>query len=348
MTTDRDTLARLGLVADEVVLGEAERLDWPSEPVGEAKGLAAAISLGALLLGQGPDTLPAPSGALEKVGVTLRTAAGSPHVVKLASPATDVALVVRLTEDDPEAMARPEGHGDVVAIDTRRSGPFLLAVAGHQVLCVPDPHGLIVRHVVRPLAIAPLTAITAPVLDWLAASRDEWLTGHARQLVEADDSWSRCVAAGLCARLVEPASPADARLRVEAMLRGEVDATLAQPRVWVRSLQAPALDTMEQLALAQVDRLTVWLDRAEAAAEREDEDWVDEWLGLCKAREELEGVAVLLAEAGRAERLRAALDRLDGAARVTRLGLAHADLPRDPLLVRAWDRDADAWWAQAA
>ncbi len=177
----------------------------------------------------------------------------------------------------------------------------------------------------------------------MRSSRDGWLQAQAARTLETRGSWSVCVAAGQHGRLADPAAFGDPRAIVEAQLRGDAPGWLSAPRRWVRSLEPEQVSTMSRLALAEVDRLSELADHLERADPEADE-WLEDWRRLCYARDDLEGVRVLLAERGVSADVDAHVATLDRAGRSLRVAAPLARLGRDERLRRASLADPDAWW----
>jgi hypothetical protein len=330
---DRE-LESLGLAG--LVLAEADVLAWPPAQVGEAKGLREAITLAALALGSA--TAPIAHPALDHADLAAGVFTVEPRILEFSSQAP---VEVR-TIGSPEGLVRQD-HPTVAVVDTRHSGPFVVSTARGTVLLVPGTRGLEIREVVQPLAVAPLAEISAPLADWLKTCSDPWLKQQLAPLVEAGDGWSTGVAAGMLARLLEPSRP-----RIEALRRGVVDPELAAPRRWVRALPAEALHTLERLALAEIDILHADLEQLEGAVDGDAPGWPVDWIAACRSRDDLEGVALLLREAGRGEGVERALGRVDRTGRRLHAGIPLRRIPRDERLTRAAQRDAEAWWGAPA
>ncbi|MGH7860331.1 MAG: hypothetical protein ACREQY_23625, partial [Candidatus Binatia bacterium] len=169
-----------------------------------------------------------------------------------------------------------------------------------------------------------------------------------REYLEVGDSWHRLVAAGLYARLIEPSSPEESRKLIDDHIAGRPNPLLVRPIAWVRSLSPTQLDDIEELALAEVDRLHGLVESLAESIDCEDPAWRGKVLELCHLRDDLEGTHSLLGEARRGDRLALALDGLD------RDGdLFTASIPReirfeDERLRRVRLGDPLAWWADLA
>lgn len=320
-------LDELGLAGAQFDL--AEPLAWPESDVGAASGVGAALTLAALAAGA--PTAPLAHPALARAGLTAAYALDDRRLIELAS---DEPIVVRATtRAAADALLRSPEHPQVAYLDLARCGPVRVSTSRRTLLLVPGEQVLELREVRA--AAAP---ITAPLAKWLAACSDAWVASQVQPLANAGDDWSVGVAAGLFARLVEPAALSAERRA--ALLAGHVDPELAAPRQWARALSRAAATTLEQQAVDRAESLVPALARLEAG-DRGD------WVAICHSRDDLEGVALLLHEAGSGERLAPALERLDRAGRSARAGVPLAQVPRDERLRRAGLRDPDAWWGLA-
>jgi hypothetical protein len=390
---EEDLCRRLGLMG--ATLGDVQSVPWGQDDANQAMGVAEIVVASALFAPAPPPTTEVDVPGLREFGVRLRTFRQEPRILNLSAERVDQRLHVEAPEAGGEAVATDPEYPDIVGVDTRTSGPFVLELEGRRIVINPTNQGLDVYPVVASLvlkrsgpspclwdrsevyplvaslALEPLAPIPAPEFEmWLADCRDSWLAGELEALVSAGDDWSLAVASGAFVRLMEPAavgqglvvrrldpggwppstrapSATAASQRVEALLRGEVDETLARPRRWIRGLTPEQIRTVEQLALAEADRLMEALDEVVEATESATTDWSSEWVALCQSREDLEGVRVLLTEVGRHEALGRALATLDREGRRTSLGIPLARVPADEKLSRAHRIDPDAWWGRA-
>ena len=246
----------------------------------------------------------------------------------------------------PSAQGRtfqPEKEPNVAWVDASRSGPFLVETGSGRLLCFVERGQLNLVAVSAPVALAPLAKIAEPADGWMRSSRDGWVAEQAARTLETGGAWSVCVAAGQHARLADAAAYGDPKDTVEAQLRGESPGWLAAPRRWARSLAEVQVSTMSRLALAEVDRLGEVADDLERS-DPETDAWREDWRRLCHARDDLEGVRVLLAERGASNDLDAHVAALDRAGRSLRMAAPLARLGRDERLRRARLADPDAWW----
>ena len=341
---DRELLAQFGLSGVE--LGPAEKVDWPAPAADEAKGTATLLFASALLTAQPPATEEARIDTLDRAGLMVRVVAQEPRILKLSSSYPEAGIEVQAPHAKKDAVASSREYPDVVVVDTRKSGRFLVQIQGNRVICAPSDEGLETRPVVGTPRAHALERVPGPELElWLNDCRDAWLVDHVTALREAGDSWSVTVAAGAYARLIEPEAAEAARARVEALLTGKVDEQLARPRRWIRGLSGEQLSTLEDLARAEIDRLHEGLQDVAAAVEAADSTWTSDWIATCRGRDDLEGVLLLLREIGRETAIAVPVAALDREGRRTRLGVPPFAGALDEQLRRASRRNPDAWWA---
>lgn len=337
---DPQVLDELGLGG--AALAAAGSTEWPASDVDSAKGVGAALALTLATLPAGEPMAPLLLPALERLGISVSSAPAEPRILEFTS---DGPLVVRSPRADAGAVLQLPEHPNAVSLDLRASGPFTLTSAGRTVLLVPGEEALEIHEVVEPVALAPLEPFAAPVMDWLQSCSDPWLAQQVRPLAEAGDTWSTSVAAGMLARLLERSG--SSRDRVAALLAGQVDPELARPRLWARSLLPRQIETIERLALSEVDLLFADLELAEQVVDESEPGWPEAWVRLCHSRDDLEGIALLLREAGHSSRVDIALDNLDREGRRVHAGLHLQRLPDDERMTRAALRDPFAWWGAA-
>lgn len=204
---------------------------------------------------------------------------------------------------------------------------------------------LIVGRIERAAEIPPLAEVPAPpVSEWLQGWWDRWLCREAHARLRRRDSYQNAAAAGLVARCVLPPDAATGAAWLESTRRGEVVAVLAAPRRWARELGEEARNALVELALAEVDMLFAAIDDLIDSLDPESEEWRQELISTCERREALEGVQLLLHEAGSGERVAAAVAALD--ARGARFVRSIPVLPllASELLERAAEIDDDSWW----
>jgi hypothetical protein len=331
-----DLLEALGLTGYE--LGEMETVEWPEPAVGQALGVTRR-ELSQAIVGT-LRVVPIGAALLGSIGLYGFTAADASGIVKLVGKGP---VAVRLGGPAEGRTFHSDAEPNVAWVDASRSGPFLVETASGRLLCSVEQGLLQLQAVTAPVALAALAAIEEPADGWMRSSRDGWLEQQAVRTLETRGAWSVCVAAGQHARLTDAAAFGSPREIVEAQLRGEAPRWLSGPRRWARSLEPVQVATMSRLALAEVDRLGELADHLERA-DPETDEWREDWRRLCHARDDLEGVRVLLAERGASTDLDVHVSTLDRAGRSLRMAAPLARLGPDERLRRACLADPDAWW----
>lgn len=181
---------------------------------------------------------------------------------------------------------------------------------------------------VVPGAVTPAIDGVTPSRAWAIEAGDHWALERVSGLAKLGTTWAQAVAVATLARLCEPAS-----------LEGLTLAApwLSGPRRWMRALGCDATGWIEAHAVAEAQRLRRTLSRD---PQRNRPPSTETWLRRCRARDDLQSVAVLLHEVER----RAIDEEL---AAVDSLGSRRA-MPRPPRsdeqLRRAAARDQGAWW----
>jgi hypothetical protein len=189
-------------------------------------------------------------------------------------------------------------------------------------------------------AVEPLADI-APIAGLREALTDDAQRDIFDQYIERASTWGNVCAGAVVGRH----SLLDADPDV-------VDLRVALPRRQARAWSPAQRRTVHDLALASVARLFEQLDElAEDLTTREaddlDEEALDRIDAVCRAREELEAVAALLAEAQASDRLPRALDLLDERGEQVAAGfpLLHED-DVDDVVVAGARLGSDRWWTR--
>lgn len=323
----RELLTELGL--SEFELGAAEAVELPAALVGQAKGIPTLSDLRSRVM------VPVAAAVLTAAGFQAQIAADGSRVVRFLSSSPDQPLVAHTLSASGFSGVIASGEKDVVWIDLNAAGMFLLEGGGRRVIAEVEEERLLLRELAPGVALARLSAIPAPQGGWLGMTSDTWLNDRVAELMAIGDSWSVGIAAGMQARLTNPAKP---------VAPGEVlDASITRPRQWARALTAAEASTLERLALAEVDRLNGVLDDLTVAGELDD-DWCLDWVRACESRDDLEGLRLLLAEAGRAAVLTDQLAVVDRAGVELRMRAPLARVSPGERLHRARLLDVDSWW----
>jgi hypothetical protein len=194
------------------------------------------------------------------------------------------------------------------------------------------------------IEIEPFAEFPDPgIAGWLRDSHDAWLRERVTQKLAVRCGWTNVVAAGMVARLEEPTA-AEARAQVADLLAGRPSPLhVVAPRQWARTWTGAQVRTARDFAWAEVDVLHKDFDdlRHEAWYAEDPTRAVRLWREACARRDDLEGVRLLLHEAGNDD-LAFALECLDADARLAEMTVpVHAQTERQR---RAWLRDPFAWW----
>lgn len=333
-------LAALGLAPE--MLGPVERLPLPAPAVDEARGFATpAASL-----------LDARSDVLRTIGVDLRLDPVAGVLQLEWAPDTPV----RIRGAHRAATQTITGDAGLARLGLRQIGRFLMESLDG----VPLVLGVLDNDT---LHLAAVSAWPAPPLDhWTGPMTDEWLQSTVEQALPGADSWTRTALAGMIARLSAAEPPAGARdagiaparqgglfdgATARALLR-RVSASPATtaPRAWARALEHAALASIEEHARRRAIALEHDLDDLLALLPLDDEATRRAWTRLCHRRDDLEGVRLLLNEAGSGRQLDEALREADSAGRSMRISLAVST--DDERLRRVALGDPGAWWGDSA
>jgi hypothetical protein len=335
-------LSSLGLDASD--LAEPERLAWPSADVAQARPLLGEAALAALqaLPPEHVTCTPCISVALDAIGVRAEVCDREPRIVKLTSEPAGSPIVLRAVGPEGSSWRPPDEHG-VAWLDLSLCEVFFVEAGNGGVVGQPRGDELALFPVRRLTALDPLPSVLAPLDEW-AAVADDWAATEARQAAEGGDGWGVSVAAGILARYADRDAPAGARSIVAETAAGRALPFLVRPRAWARGLAPQELRAIERLALAEVDRIHAALERLSREPDLPEGAFEDAWERASLARDDLEGVAVLLRETGRAGRLDTGLDLLDRLGASCRAGIDAVRRPRSERLRHAGRMDPSAWW----
>jgi hypothetical protein len=223
----------------------------------------------------------------------------------------DGSLVILLEEDD-------------VYVATTTSGTIAFGIDNGQLVVTGES-----------LGVAPLAELAGDPA-WVALATEDWLKETVDSHLARRTTWGNVSAAALLSRVSGISADPDV-----------VDERVAQPRRWARSWSVEERRTVEDLAVARVDRLMAELDSLEEALHQGQLDHasVDRVEALCLERATLQGVATLLWEANGLGRLPDALAALDERGEEVAPLFPIIDEASD-LLQAAAAMDHDAWWTQ--
>ena len=120
-------------------------------------------------------------------------------------------------------------------------------------------------------------------------------------------------------------------------------ATIAARR-WTRGLTADQRTLIERFAIVQAQGIAARLDRLQTHFGPADASLDLAWQALCWDRDDVEGIRVLLREAGAGQALTAALRAVDEAGRAVRFSWPSDVDVHDERLQRISEADPGAWW----
>jgi hypothetical protein len=241
------------------------------------------------------------------------------------------------------AWARDPRDPATVLLDLRPStsaGGAIVLPSGDGLLIVVGPHGLEVTRVHGELSPAPLAEIRAPVAGWLAPYHAPWLRDEIQARLERADAWQDAVAVGLFARF----ALASDRAGLDPL--GQQD--LVRPRLWARGLGMAEVQTMALLLRAEVERLLAAVDDLAGTMACDDPRWRADLVELCHGRDDVEGVRLLLNEAGSGAIVTRAVELLDEIGSRFVRSLPVVLTLDDPRLREVARFDHTAWWATLA
>ena len=250
-----------------------------------------------------------------------------PHPVS-GRQGDDTKTFVRLTPARPVSIIVDDGAA------------VLLQVEGEELTLVP--YGRI--------EMAPTKSPSIPIeaSTWIGTTlHDPWLHQELTERFAFDDAWESAVAVGMYARLLEP-DPRNMSNRLAKLRHDWRDEELERPIRWIRSLQRQQVDALGRLADAEAVDLLGRISDLDAEMKPGEELWQHEFLELCHARDDLEGVCVLLSYVDPPVAATRCSDAVDDAG-----GLLVASIPFELVLEserlrRVRCKDPDAWWARMA
>lgn len=333
-------IAALGL--ENAILGEEERIPLTSPVHGH--GFAGPLPAGALpQVARTGDFIPLRSAAAHRVGLSLSDLSERAAVVRIEDDA-GAPLFVRAASDAPHVATLPSAvvidlsGGEPACIERGDQSGLILGVAMQELLVI-DFYPAVE-------AIPALAPVEAPLERWIAECDDEWVSKQLGRCSRAGGSWQNAIGAGLFARLSNP--PADAARLVKQLLENPSSVPLPPARPWARALAGEEVATLEDLALAAVDRVSAQLDDLEESMAPGEDWWCKALHNTCVDRDDLECVRVVLAERGARDRIAPALQDLDWRGRRFMATLPREVSFSDERLWRARLGDPTAWWAEAA
>ena len=148
-------------------------------------------------------------------------------------------------------------------------------------------------------------------------------------VVQQRSRWDDTLAAGRIARAMEP---------------GASQAATIAARRWTRGLSADQRTLVERFAIVEAHDIAARLDGLQTHFGPADASLDLAWQALCWDRDDVEGIRVLLREAGAGQALTAALRALDEAGRAVRFSWPSDADVHDERLQRISESDPGAWW----
>jgi hypothetical protein len=206
---------------------------------------------------------------------------------------------------------------------------------------------IILRPIFRRIPVETPPLVASDARAWARATGDPWVEAEVADALAREGALAAAIAAGIVARF-RPLPPAREarRASVESILAGRPEPEEAAPeRAWVRALSEEARGAIERLGLAAADLLAGELDALGAEPRENDPAWRAGMAAVFRERDDLEGVRVLLAEAGAGASLARALARVDALGRELLRALPRwAGAGKDERLRRAVAINPEGWW----
>lgn len=179
--------------------------------------------------------------------------------------------------------------------------------------------------------------ISEPVPD------DPWLSEQVREFADLSGDYSGLVAVGMLVRLrMWPSN--EVRAIVQSVLKGEAHPSLLREREWFRSLSPREKEEALRVARIEIDLIHERLEEILESPDPEDEGWVQSALSVCRARDDLEGVVLLLDSAGLSAQLAYALRSLDSHGEEVMWSIPELPMGHDEKLSRGLLASPGAWW----
>lgn len=262
----------------------------------------------------------------------------------------DVAGGLRLARPGASDAAAIDAHEGAVAVDLRRfRGPAFVRPEGQDELLVlrgADAGGSTTPNLeLERLEVAAPAGPTlrADVASWVDA--DPWLAQLTAERLGTREPLQVALAVGDAWRL-RSRRASDDRALLEAVLAGRSSAALEPERTWSEGLDDAAREWLERRGLATMEQLEDALEDALEVADLDVPRWRGWCLALCRRRDELESLLLVLqAGGGGGQALAAALAALDRRGHAVFGGLRRWPEPaNDERLRRAAALDPDAWW----
>lgn len=325
-------------------LGESDSLDWPEEVVAHGASLRPALAALAVLVASqfaNCHFLQTRLGVVESLAARLEQLEEEPRILKLVGPPGMIPSVQTAREaTEAESIVFDPHDPATVHLDFRATNVVRVTLPnGRGLLIEVHDDGLVISPT---FSVEPLAVIDSEVAHWCGGSQDDWLREEIQYRLDRQDPWQHAVAVGLFARFGGATKPASAV--VSAMLEHRIDPDLARPRQWVRDLNPAQIRTLELLALAETGRLHAAIDELWQLMACDEPAWQEELLDLCRGRDDLEGIRLLLVEAGAAERISDDIAILDEAGERFMQSLPVVVAASEARLARVRSLDPGVWW----
>ncbi len=321
--SDRSFLEELGFSGCEEQ--ELARVAWPREAAAQGKG-AAPLVMALAWLSQAPAW---PAGvSADAIGGTLAVVDKTQIVryqplAHLAMPQVHAGGITPSVVEDAE-------HG-LVFVSLAESGAVLELSDGRCLSLRSSSDGKVVISELR-LPVQPWASVPAPDLDTAAQGTDLWVSEAVAAHLGRRDDWHNAVAAGIWARCGPMPSIPAFRASESAAHR------------WVAGLSTEQLASVLERSIARIDGLWGELEALSEALAPDDDEWRNAAVGLCRKREDLEGVRVLMTWQRAGDRLEDVLGPFDSAARRFIRSVPVRFSIDDPRLRRAAIVNPAAWW----
>jgi len=336
-------LHALGL--NRAQLGEGDILDWPEDVIAHGAALRPALAVLAVLVASqfaNHHFLQTTLGVVEGLAARLEQLEEEPRILKLVGPPGATLTVQTPRETTTTESFRPDPNDPAtVYMDLRATNAVRVTFPGGNGLVVEiQSDGIVINGV---FSVEPLAGIDSEVAHWCGERQEDWLQQEIQHRLARQDPWQHAVAIGLFARFGGAVQPA--REIVTGMLEHRVDPDLARPRQWARGLNPAQIRTLELLARAEIDRLHAAIDELWELMACDEPAWQQELLDLCRGRDDVEGIRLLLVEAKVAERIADDIGILDQAGERFMQSLPVVVAGSDARLARARSLGPGDWWA---
>ena len=195
----------------------------------------------------------------------------------------------------------------------------------------------------RPLNLSPALEVKCPLTTWIDTCQDEWLCDQISKRDKVDDSWERVVAVGMFARLESDEFTTFQSL--EDLMSG-VSERLDRERSWARKLSAENCAAIERLAVLHTEHLFDELLRLVKNPLPHDSQWKQDMQRIMHKRDDLEGICLLLREAGEGDLLVDELLDIDVEGDLWIDAIPSWDGDFDERLLRASLVSPEGWWTR--